>query len=51
VQDRYAVRQLHDDMHVVLDDEYGQVSRDTAHELHGVVSLRRAHPRGWLVEA
>src|SRR5579862_436470 len=46
-----AVGELHDDLHVVLDDEDRQVLGDAAHQRHRLVRLGRAHPRGRLVEA
>ena len=41
----------HHHLHVVLDDQDGEVLGDAADQLHGVVGLRRAHARGRLVEA
>ena len=51
VKDGDAVRQLHDHLHVVLDNEDGEIAGDAAHQGHGLVGLRRAHPGGWLVQA
>ena len=51
MQHRDALRQLHDHLHVVLDDQDGQVLGDAAHQRHGVVGLGRAHAGGRLVEA
>ena len=45
------LRQLHDHLHVVLDDQDRQVLGDAAHQLHRVVGLGRAHAGGRLVEA
>ena len=46
-----AVGELHHHLHVVLDDQDGEVLGDPAHQLHGVVRLGRAHAGGRLVEA
>ena len=43
--------QLHHHLHVVLDDQDGQILGDAAHQLHGVVGLGGAHAGGRLVEA
>ena len=45
------VRQLHDHLHVVLDDQDRQVRRDAADQGHGVMGLGRAHACRRLVQA
>ena len=45
------LRQLHDHLHIVLDDQDRQILGDAAHQLHGAVGLGRAHAGGRLVEA
>ena len=51
MQNGDAVRQLHDHLHVVLDDQDGEILGDAAHQLHGVVRFRGAHAGGRLIEA
>ncbi len=46
-----AVAELHDHLHVVFDDQDGQVLGDAAYQLHGVVGLGRAHAGGRLIKA
>ena len=46
-----AVRQFHHHLHVVLDDQDGEILGDAPHQLHRVVRLRGAHAGGRLVEA
>ena len=45
------MRQLHDHLHVVLDDQDRQVLGDAAHQRHRVMGFGGAHPGGRLVEA
>ena len=45
-----AVGELHHHLHVVLDDQDGEILGDPPHQLHGVVRLGRAHAGGRLVE-
>ena len=44
------VGQLHHHLHVVLDDQDGQIAGDAPHQLHRLVGFRRTHPGGRLVE-
>ena len=43
--------ELHHHLHVVLDDQDGEILGDAAHQFHGLVRLGRAHAGGRLVEA
>ena len=51
VQHGDAVGELHHHLHVVLDDQDGEVLADAPHQLHGLVGLGRAHAGGRFVEA
>ena len=44
------LRQLHDDLHIVLDDQNRQILGNPTHQFHRVMRLGRAHPGGWFVE-
>src|SRR5215469_4002843 len=50
MEDGDPLRQFHDDLHVVLDDQDRQVLRYAAHQFHRVMRLGRAHPRRRLVQ-
>src|SRR5262249_59779660 len=45
------ISEVHDDLHIMLNDQNGEALGDTAHKLHGVTRFRRTHAGSWLVEA